>query len=103
MDGSKAPGLWKAGETEAVLTYLRGDVDRTLRLAQDIVERKRLEFISHNFHVVQVPKLYTVSEAMQMEIADNSWMSDPAAHPTKEKFVEWMIPFSDEAIDKKPC
>jgi len=39
MSGALAPKLWSAGETEAVLTYLRGDVEQTLALA-NIIRKK---------------------------------------------------------------
>ena len=36
MNGGMAPKLWADGEHDAVLTYLRGDVEQTLALAQNI-------------------------------------------------------------------
>lgn len=90
--------MWKAGETKAVLEYLRGGVERPLLLAQSIMENKQLRFISKNWklHTVEVPKLWTVKEMLEKPMADNSWMDNP---PTKRQFVEWMIPHV-EGLDK---
>lgn len=95
MSGSKAPAMWKAGETKAVLEYLRGDVERPLELVQSIQRIKKLCFDSKSGkrHVVEVPKLWTVAEMMEKPMADNSWMDQP---PTKRQFVEWMIPYLPE-------
>lgn len=92
MSGAKAPTMWKAGETKAVLEYLRGDVERPLQLAQSIMEIKQLRFISKNgkLHTLDIPKLWTVKEMLQQPMVDNSWMDKP---PTKRQFVEWMIPY----------
>lgn len=98
MSGAKAPAMWKAGETTAVLEYLRGDVERPLLLAIDIEKRKQLRFKSKNgkTHAVPVDHLYTVKEMLQKPMADNSWMDNP---PTKRQFVKWMIPYVPKIED----
>lgn len=92
MGGAKAPQMWALGETEAVLTYLRRDVESQMELASSCLTNGSLHFKSkngkmHSVRAVHDGKLFTVKEIMAKPMADNSWMDKP---PTKSHFVEWM-------------
>ncbi len=89
MGGAQAPKLWAEGEHEAVLTYLRGDVEQTLALAKNIQKSKEIRWTSGSGRAqfVSVPKLLTVIECFDLPKPDTSWMSSP---PKREDFVKWI-------------
>ncbi len=89
MDGGMAPKLWADGEHDAVLTYLRGDVEQTLALAENILKTHSIRWTSGRGkpQSVSVPKLLTVRECFDIPEPDTSWMSDP---PEREDFVKWI-------------
>lgn len=89
MSGAKAPELWKAGETQAVLDYLDGDVRQPLALVHEIEKRHRINWVSMRGKpmTVFVPKILTVRECFDFPVPDTSWM--PSA-PTRSDFVSWM-------------
>lgn len=89
MSGALAPKLWAIGETEAVLTYLSGDVEQTNQLAHKIEELHYISWISNagRFNSVPVDKLRTVAECFDYPAPDVSWMSKP---PKREMFTAWM-------------
>ena len=89
MDGSKAPSLWAAGEYDAVLTYLKKDVQQELLLAQSINSSGRISWISNSGkpQYVNFPRLLTVSECFDIREPDTSWMTDP---PSRNRFIDWM-------------
>ena len=89
MNGGLAPQLWADGEYDAVLTYLRGDVEQTLALAENIIETHEIRWTSGNGkpQSVSVPKLLTVRECFDIREPDVSWMSNP---PQREDFVKWI-------------
>lgn len=89
MNGGMAPQLWADGEHEAVLTYLRGDVEQTLALAKNIQETHEIRWLSGRGkpQSVAVPRLLTVRECFSLPKPDVSWMDNP---PTRESFVKWI-------------
>lgn len=89
MDGSKAPRLWRTGEQDAVLEYLRADVIQPLKLAEDIQSSGSIRWTSNNGkpQVVKVQQLQTVLKCFEIPEPDVSWMSDP---PTRTQFVSWI-------------
>ena len=89
MHGGHAPKLWADSEYEAVLTYLRGDVEQTLALAQNIQETQEIRWTSGSGkpQSVSVPKLMAVRECFDLREPDVSWMSNP---PQREDFVKWI-------------
>ena len=89
MGGGKAPELWAQGEHEAVLTYLRGDVQGLLELVEVVQRKKRMNWRSNrgNPQNIHVPKLLTVKECFGIPEPDVSWMSDP---PRRKQFVDWI-------------
>lgn len=88
MNGALAPQLWMSGETEAVLTYLAGDVEQTNQLAHAIEDQKAIKWISNSgrFQYCHVAKLYTVKELFDLPKPDTSWMTNPV---TRTSFIEW--------------
>jgi len=89
MDGGMAPDLWAKEEYDAVLTYLRGDVEQTLALAKVVQESKRIRWTSGSGkpQSASVPRLMTVKECFDIPEPDTSWMSNP---PQRENFVSWI-------------
>ncbi|MFH1653900.1 MAG: ribonuclease H-like domain-containing protein [Pseudomonadota bacterium] len=89
MTGAKAPQLWAAGEHDAVLTYLREDVMRLLKLVDVVLQNKSIVWTSNNGNPqrVDISKLLTVKECFDIPEPDVSWMTEP---PTREQFVKWM-------------
>lgn len=89
MSGGKAPGLWKAGEYQAVLDYLADDVRSTLELAEWIQKNKMIRWISERGYEqkIPVPKLYTVKECLELNPVLPSWVTNPV---TKQSMMEWI-------------
>jgi hypothetical protein len=89
MGGALAPQMWQSGETEAVLTYLAGDVLQTNELAHAIENHQSIRWTSNSgkFQFCPIQKLYTVKELFDLPKPDTSWMSKPV---TRESFIEWM-------------
>jgi hypothetical protein len=88
MDGAKAPQLWAQGEYQAVMDYLLEDVKQLLDLASVIARRRSIHWISSSGkpQTVEVDRLMTVQECMQIPEPDVSWMSNP---PRRSDFVHW--------------
>lgn len=89
MNGALAPRLWSEGETDAVLTYLAGDVEQTNKLAHNIDLTKSIRWISNSGrpNACGVLRLRTVQECFEWPIPDTSWMTRPI---TREQFIDWM-------------
>ncbi|MGA9533929.1 MAG: ribonuclease H-like domain-containing protein [Anaerolineales bacterium] len=89
MNGAQAPGLWAAGEHEAVLAYLEQDVVQLLALAEQVAARGEIRWTSNKGNLQRVPlsRLLTVQECFRIPEPDTSWMTDP---PTREQFVAWI-------------
>jgi len=80
MSGAKAPELWKAGERQAVLDYLKVDVQGPLKLVDVIFKNKAIRWISKR-GIPQAVRadLLTVAEAYEKlpKPADVSWLTNP--------------------------
>ncbi len=89
MGGGKAPELWAQGEHEAVLTYLRGDVQGLLELVEVVQRKKRMNWKSNrgNAQNIRVQKPLTVKACFSIPEPDVSWMSNP---PRRQQFVDWI-------------
>jgi|SRR5581483_8082344 hypothetical protein len=95
MSGKRAPELWRRGEYDAVLSYLREDVMPLLELARLVEASKQMRWTSGkgNLQTLRVEKLYSVRECFAFPLPDTSWMKmDP---PQRAKLVEWMPPLDD--------
>ena len=89
ISGVLAPKLWADGEHDAVLTYLRGDVEQTLALAEAVEKTRYIRWTSGRgkSQSVSVPRLKTVRECFDIPKPDTSWMTNP---PQREDFVRWI-------------
>ena len=99
MNGGMAPQLWADAEYEAVLTYLRGDVEQTLALAKNIQQTHEIRWLSGRGkpQSVAVPQLLTVRECFSLPEPDVSWMDNP---PTRESFVKWIPDWERKALGR---
>lgn len=89
MSGALAPQMWAAGETDAVLTYLAGDVEQTNALAHIIEQSGLFRWTSNAGKLVLcgIDKMRTVKECFAWPVPDTSWMKNPV---TRKQFVDWM-------------
>jgi hypothetical protein len=89
MEGRQAPRLWAEGEHEAVLSYLKADVDGTLALAHYVRREKAIRWISGRgkLQSARFDRLLTVRECFGLPQPDVSWMRNP---PRRHRFVSWM-------------
>ncbi|MBN1305688.1 MAG: hypothetical protein JXA13_14720 [Anaerolineales bacterium] len=89
MDGAKAPQLWAAGEHQAVLEYLQGDVSQLIKLADAIKRHKAIRWTSNSGRPQSVPaeRLLPVRECFNIPEPDVTWMSNP---PARAQFVDWI-------------
>jgi hypothetical protein len=90
MSGARAPELWASRETDAVIKYLKGDVEQTLDLARAVEYNKYIRWLSNRGKMqrIEFPNgLLSVEECRQLPLPDTSWMSDP---PTREQFTDWL-------------
>ena len=89
MSGAQAPALWKAGEQEAVIAYLKGDVAQLLALASSVEETRTIRWNSNRGkpQLVRIKKQHTVRDCFQIPEPDTSWMSNP---PLRSSFVDWI-------------
>lgn len=96
MSGAKAPELWARGEVNAVLDYLKRDVESQYELAMSCQSSGRLNFVAksgkrYSVRATRFPgsmDLLTVREMLSYRLPDQGWMTNP---PTKIQFVQWMI------------
>lgn len=88
MNGSKAPLLFRNGEYQAVLDYLKYDVIQPYKLAFSIEEKGGIRWTSKSGKNQFVSsKLLTVKECLSIEKPDTSWMSNA---PIRENFYSWI-------------
>ena len=89
MSGAQAPIMWQAGEQDAVIEYLKGDVTQLLALAEKVKQTKTIRWNSNRGkpQSVRVKKLMAVSECFAIPQPDTSWMSNP---PRRSGFVDWI-------------
>lgn len=98
MHGSKAPGMWRAGEWEAVRTYLRGDVLSLLELAETVERMRYLRWMSKSgrpWAITPLDFFRTVAESLMLPAPDNNWMDKPIK---REEFAGWLI-LPDAPVD----
>lgn len=88
MNGKEAPRLWRAGEYQAVVDYLRGDVVQPLKLAEWIESHHRVSWTSRsNRFQTFSTEMLTVRECMNLPLPDVSWMSNPKP---REEYYSWI-------------
>ena len=89
MSGAKAPAMWAEGRHEEVLQYVTQDVEITLAVAQAVVERRRLDWITRQGKLRSVPLpsgWSSVRQANQLPLPDTSWMDTPIE---RSSFLGW--------------
>ena len=90
MEGSQAPALYRAGEIDAVMTYLKGDVISLLELAEEIHKLHNLQWTSKKGRpMFQYMELLTVEQCLKLPLPDTSWMKEPL---TRDKFAGRLDP-----------
>jgi hypothetical protein len=62
MHGAKAPVLWQKGEFQAVLDYLKGDIQGPLALAKFIEQNGYMDFVGFTGNTRMPCKLLTVEQ-----------------------------------------
>lgn len=89
MGGAKAPQLWAAGEYDAVLAYLRRDVESLIELAEWVEANRCIRWTSRSGkpNQVDIPSLCTVEQLFKLPKPDTSWMESA---PSRAQFVEWI-------------
>jgi len=88
MSGGKAPALWRAGEYEAVKTYLKGDVVQLLALANDVIKMHNIQWTSKSGKPMYEPmQMWTVEETLSWPAPNTSWMTNPLP---RSKFIGWL-------------
>lgn len=88
MNGSRAPLLFRSGEYNAVLNYLKYDVIQPLKLSYAIEENGGIGWTSNSGKRNFVStKLITVKESIKIEKPYVAWMENP---PSREKTYEWI-------------
>lgn len=81
MSGKDAPDLWLAGERERVLAYVQNDAAIQLRVAVEVENRGRIEWMTK-------PRPPKPSTRARRELS--RWLSVPCALELPEPDVEWM-------------
>ena len=88
MEGSQAPALYRAGEVDAVVEYLKGDVISLLELTEQVYKTHCLQWISKKGRPMFQPmELLTVEQCLKLPLPDTSWMKEPM---TRSKFAGWL-------------
>jgi len=90
MDGTLAPGMWKAGQFMEVLDYVRQDAKTTLDLSQKCAQEKEIRWISKRgmLNRCALPGGWmTVEEALTLPEPDTSWMDRPWE---RTRFTKWI-------------
>jgi hypothetical protein len=88
MSGAKAPEMWRSGEYDAVMMYLRGDVVQPLKLAEIIENKKKICWSSKSGKPMSVATdMELVKNLFKLPEPDTSWMDKT---PTRKQFVDWM-------------
>jgi hypothetical protein len=89
MEGRLAPSLWEQGEYDAVLAYLKADVENTLALGRYVQREQMIRWTSGRGipQVARFDRLLTVRECFGLPKPDTSWMTNP---PRRRQFVSWM-------------
>jgi len=91
MDGTLAPGMWKAGQYQKVLAYVAQDAQVTRELAQQCARLKEVRWVSKRGipNKVALPAGWlSVEEALGLPEPDTSWMDNPWE---RTRFTRWMV------------
>lgn len=90
MSGKLAPQMWRQGEMDAVLAYLKEDCDMTSGATRLVLNNHKIEWVSNSgkLQFMSVPYNATVRDCMGLRVPNNSWMSNPVK---REDIVGWAM------------
>lgn len=94
-DGAEASDLWKAGEYERVIKYVKGDVERTETIVHDIINKGRVQWVTKTGALTSRPiRPLLVKDCLSLPMPDTAWMKpDPERKPiTRETMAGWLAP-----------
>jgi hypothetical protein len=99
MSGAVAEKYWHYGETDAVIEYLKGDVDVTLRVMHAISQEKTVRWMSKkgkphtlSFVAEDAGKLLTVADCLAMPMPNTDWMDTEGRELfSRQRMYEWLL------------
>jgi len=88
MHGDLAPIMWANKEFDKVLEYVEQDSRTTLEVANEILIRKYVRWITKagKLSAKMFPFPMPVKDCLNIPIPDNSWMTNPMS---RESYYEW--------------
>ena len=88
MSGMLAPKMWRDGEIQAVMDYLRVDIVQPLKLVFAIEQNKGIKWTSKAGKPMFVgTKLMPTKDLFKLPEPDTSWMDSPKL---RKDFVNWI-------------
>jgi hypothetical protein len=89
MSGADAPRRWAAGDHEAVIEYVKGDVQMTTKVVRAIKDLGRVSWVTQRGTPCHetLPVLKPAIAVLDDPLPDQSWMSDPIP---RTKFHSWI-------------
>lgn len=90
MHGSLAPTAWRDGRYQEVLDYVANDVVQPLKLAELVIQKGYLAWVTRagGRRSVPISKWLTVRDSLKLAKPDVSWMGNPRP---RSKFSEWAL------------
>jgi hypothetical protein len=91
MAGGDAPKEWADGNYEAVIGYVKGDVNRLNDIVLRAIGDRGLKWVTKSGTARSLPLLHgfmTAEQALRLPLPDTSWMTKPI---TREGATEWWI------------
>lgn len=88
MSGADAPAQWEAGNFDAVIEYVIGDVKRLEGIIIEIIKQGGVKWTTRKGALKFQPmkKFLTVAECLRLPEPDTSWMDNPL---TREEVTSW--------------
>ena len=88
MNSEDAPKQWQAGNYKKVMDYVLGDCQMTNLIANEIIKRKEIAWVTQKNEIRTEPvfRLKTVAEILKEPQPDQSWMKTKLP---RESFYEW--------------
>jgi hypothetical protein len=88
MNSEDAPKQWLAGNYQKVMDYVLGDCQMTNLIANEIIKRKEIAWVTQKNEIRTEPvlRLKTVAEILKEPEPDQSWMKTKIL---RKSFYEW--------------
>ena len=88
MNSEDAPKQWHAGNYKKVMDYVLGDCQMTNLIANEIIKRKEIAWVTQKNEIRTEPvfRLKTVAEILKEPEPDQSWMKTKIS---RKSFYEW--------------